>query len=229
MSFPFAEIEEKIGYAFKDRALLQQAFTHSTYGNLHKVEDNERMEYLGDAVLELIVTDWQYEKDKRAEGRLTEARQHFVRREALDTATDGLDIFKYLLYFGGERNLGDKTKSSLFEAVIAAIFLDGGYFAAKKFVLAHGNIGIYGEQENYKGRLQEFLQGRGEQPPAYTQHRKEGPDHAPVFYCRAEAMGEFAEGEGKSRREAEMRAASRLLWELEKRYAPSTPRKKRKN
>ncbi len=228
MSFPFEEIEERIGYAFKNRELLRQAFTHSSYGNLHKVEDNERMEYLGDAVLELVVTDWQYEKDKRSEGRLTEARQHFVRREALDTAVDGLDIFKYLLYFGGERNLGDKTKSSLFEAVAAAIFLDGGYFAAKKFILAHGNIGMHSDKLNYKGLLQEFLQGRGEKPPVYAKPKREGADHAPVFYCTVEAMGEFAEGEGKNRREAEMRAASRLLWELEKKYGEKTPSKKRK-
>ncbi len=227
MSFPYDEIENKIGYTFRDKGLLKQAFVHSTYGNLHKIEDNERMEYLGDAVLELVVTDWQYEKDKRPEGKLTEARQHFVRREALDTAVDGLDIFRYLLYFGGGRNLGDKTKSSLFEAVTAAIFLDGGYFAAKKFVLTHGNIGLPNDKINHKGLLQEFLQARGEKPPVYTQPRREGPDHAPVFYAKVEAMGEFAEGEGKNKREAETRAAQRLLWELEKKYA-QTPDKKRK-
>ncbi len=228
MSFPYSEIEEKLGYTFRDKGLLKQAFTHSTYGNLYKVEDNERMEYLGDAVLELVVTDWQYEKDARAEGRLTEARQHFVRREALDTAVDGLDIFQYLLYFGRQQNVGDKTKSSLFEAVTAAIFLDGGYFAAKKFVLEHGNIGLQDEKLNYKGLLQEFLQARGEKPPVYTIPNREGPDHAPVFYCNAAAMGEFAEGEGKSRREAEMRAASRLLWELERKYGEKNPKTKRK-
>ncbi len=227
MSFPCEEIEKKIGYTFRDKGLLKQAFTHSTYGNLHGVEDNERMEYLGDSVLELVVTEWQYEQDKRSEGKLTEARQHLVRKEALESAVDGLDIYRYLLYFGREQNLGEKTKSSLFEAVTAAIYLDGGYLLAKKFVLAHGNIQKQGEQFNHKGELQEFLQARGEEPPKYTT-RREGPAHAPVFYCRAEAMGESADGEGRSRKEAESIAAARLLWELERKYGEKTPNKKRK-
>ncbi len=226
MSFPFAEIEEKIGYVFHDKELLRQAFTHSTYGNLYSVPDNERMEYLGDSVLQLVVTEWQYEKDKRPEGKLSEARQHLVCREALDTAVDGLDIYGYLLRSGGRQNMGDKTKSNLFEAVAGAIFLDGGFFAAKKFVLAHGNIGLQGETQNYKGTLQEFLQARGEPTPQY-QSRKQGPDHAPVFRSRVEAMGEVAEGEGKNIKEAESVAASRLLWELRKKYGES-PSKKRK-
>ncbi len=226
MSFPFDEIEKKIGYTFRDRGLLKQAFTHSSYGKLYKETDNERMEYLGDAVLELVVTEWQYLNDKRAEGKLTEIRQHLVRKEALDSAVDGLDIFKYLLYAGRTQNLGDKSKSSLFEAVTAAIYLDGGYFAAKKFVLSYGNIRIREELKNYKGALQEFLQARGKSP-VYTPARKEGPDHAPVFYCSVSAMGERADGEGKNIKEAEAVAAYRLLWELQGKYGePSKNRKK---
>ncbi len=227
MSFPFAEIEEKLGYTFRDRELLRQAFTHSTYGNLYGVPDNERMEYLGDAVLELVVTEWQYEKDKRAEGKLSEARQHLVCKEALDSAVDGLGIYGYLLRRGRQQNLGDKTKSNLFEAVTAAIYLDGGFFAAKKFVLAHGNITMHGETQNYKGALQEFLQARGEPVPTYTSTRQ-GPDHAPVFRTRVEAMGEYAEGEGKNNREAETVAASRLLWELTKKYGEAPKHKRKK-
>ncbi len=225
MSFPFAEVEERLGYTFRDKGLLKQAFTHSTYGNLHKIPDNERLEYLGDSVLQLVVTEWQYEKDKRPEGKMSEARQHFVCREALDTAVDGLDIFEYLLKVGGRQNVGDKTKSNLFEAVVAAIYLDGGYFAAKKFVRAHGNLANYGDTHNHKGALQEYLQARGENPPAYRS-RKEGPDHAPIFRCKVEAMGEFAEGEGKNMKEAETVAASRLLWELKRKFGEKAPMKK---
>ncbi len=227
MSFPFAEIEEKLGYTFRDKELLRQAFTHSTYGNLYGLPDNERMEYLGDAVLELVVTDWQYANDRRSEGRLSEARQHLVCREALDSAVDGLGIYGYLLRRGRQQNLGDKTKSNLFEAVTAAIYLDGGFFAAKKFVLAHGNIGFHSEGQNHKGDLQEFLQARGEKTPVYTSN-KQGPDHAPVFRCRVTAMGEYAEGEGKNIKEAESIAASRLLWELKNKFqdAPTKTRKK---
>ncbi len=227
MSFPFPEIEEKIGYAFRDRGLLKQAFTHSTYANLYGGEDNERMEYLGDSVLELVVTEWQYEKDKRPEGKLTEARQRLVRKEALDSVVDGLGIFEYLLYSGRKQNLGDKTKSSLFEALTAAIYLDGGYFAAKKFVLSHGNLYPHERIKNYKGELQEFLQARGH-TPVYAKARREGPDHAPVFYSSVSAMGESADGEGKNIKEAESIAASRLLWELKSKYGekPAKHRKK---
>ncbi len=216
MSFPYAEIEKKIGYEFQDKSLLKQAFTHSTYANLKRVESNERMEYLGDAVLELVVTEWQYKQDTRAEGKLTHARQLYVCRDALETAVDGLDIYGYLLVNGGKRNLGDKTKSNLFEAVAAAIYLDGGYEAARAFILAHGNLHFDAAGRNYKGELQEYLQARGENPPTYTSV-KEGPDHAPVLRCTVKAMGESAFAQGKNRREAESLAASRLLWELQQR------------
>ncbi len=213
MSFPYEEIEKKIGYVFKDKKLLKQAFTHSSYANTAGTESNERMEYLGDAVLELVVTEWQYRSDFRAEGQLSSARQKYVCRDALDTAVDGLDIYPYLLVKGGERNLGDKAKSNLFEAVTAAIYLDGGYERAKKFILKHGNIQATSSRRNYKGELQEFLQSRGEKPPEYHSV-KEGPDHAPLLRTTVTAMGESASGQGKNRKEAESLAASRLLWEL---------------
>ena len=122
MSFPFTEIENIIGYSFRDKALLKEAFTHSTYAHLHGGKDNERMEYLGDAVLQLVVTDWQYRRDERAEeGRLTFERQRFVCEDALDEAVRGLGLQKYLLIEGGRANIGKKTVSSLFETVIAAM------------------------------------------------------------------------------------------------------------
>ncbi len=215
MSFPYGEIENKIGYVFEDKRLLKQAFTHSTYAHQKGEESNERMEYLGDAVLQLVVTEWQYERDARAEGRLSSSRQRYVCKEALDTAVDGLDIYGYLLVFGGERNLGDKTKSNLFEAVTAAIYLDGGYVAAKAFILTHGNIQAEKDGRNYKGELQEFLQARGETPPTYSS-TKQGPDHAPLIECTVRAMGESAFAQGKNKKEAESLAASRLLWELQR-------------
>ncbi len=215
MSFPYAEIEERLGYVFENKGLLKQAFTHSSYAHSTGTGSNERMEYLGDAVLELVVTEWQYTLDNRSEGALSSARQRYVCRDALDSAVDALQIYPYLLVKGGERNLGDKAKSNLFEAVAAAIYLDGGYERAKEFILKHGNIRLEQASRNYKGELQEFLQARGEEPPRYT-CRKEGPDHAPVLYCEVEGMGEKAFGQGKNKREAESLAASRLLWELRK-------------
>ena len=227
MIFPTQEIEEKLGYTFQDKGILKQAFTHSSYANIWGDKDNERLEYLGDAVLQLVVTEWQYENDKRAEGKLSASRQHFVRKEALDTLIDGLGVYEYLIFSGSKENLGDKTKSDLFEAIVGAIYLDGGYFPARKFILAHGNLSLDEEVQNHKGALQEWLQERGEEPPKYRT-TKTGKDHAPRFQCVANAFGESAEGEGKTIKEAESYAASRLLWELTNKYGEHAPNKKKK-
>lgn len=224
MLFPVAEIEKKLGYTFKDKALLREAFTHSSYVNRHGGKNNERMEYLGDTVLQLVVTEWQYFRDEKAsEGRMTAERQKLVCKSALDSAAEALELDKYLLKEGGRQNVGSKTVSSIFEAVVAAIYLDGGYKAAKKFVLKHGNLRAV-ENDNPKGALKEFLEKRGEDAPVY-QTAKTGSDNAPLFHCTAFALGESAFGEGKTKKQAEATAAARLLWELEK-NPPKKPRKK---
>ena len=216
MKFPFEEIENKIGYTFRDKELLKEAFTHSTYAHMHGGKDNERMEYLGDAVLQLVVTDWQYRRDARAEeGRLTFERQKFVCEDALDKAVRDLGLQKYLLIEGGRANVGKKTVSSLFETVIAAIYLDGGYVPAREFILTHGNLETQENAANYKGALQEYLQGKGEQFPVY-QTEKSGKDNAPVFRATVSAMDKHAIGEGGSKKEAEQQAAKRLLETLMK-------------
>ncbi len=210
MSFPYAEIEERLGYRFRDKELLKRAFTHASYAK----ENNERLEYLGDSVLQMVVTEWQYGSDERAEGKLSAARQRLVCEASLESAVDALGIFPYMLVRGSAQNVSRKTRSDLFEAVSGAIYLDGGYSAARKFILQRGNFASYEERKNYKGDLQEFLQKRGEQPPTYTS-QKEGSDHSPVFHCEVSALGERARGSGKSKHEAESVAAARLLWELE--------------
>ena len=140
---------------------------------------------------------------------------------------DGLGVYEYLIFSGSKENLGDKTKSDLFEAIVGAIYLDGGYFPARKFILAHGNLSSEEEVQNHKGALQEWLQERGENPPQYHS-TKSGKDHAPRFQCVVTAFGETAEGEGKTIKEAEAYAAFRLLWELKKKYGEHSPTKKRK-
>lgn len=215
MDFPVKEIENKIGYTFQDKALLKEAFTHSTYANIHGGKDNERMEYLGDAVLQLVVTEWQFARYTRAEeGEMTRQRQKFVCEEALDEAVRRLDLQRYLLVSGGKANVGKKTVSSLFETVIAAIYLDGGYEPAKAFIVKHGGLEGQAVPTNYKGALQEFLQGKGEQPPTY-ETVKTGKDNAPTFFAKAFAMGETASGEGGSKKEAEQQAAQSLLKKLQ--------------
>lgn len=213
--FPFSEIEEKIGYAFQDKSLLKEAFTHSTYANAFGGKDNERMEYLGDAVLQLVVTEWQYARDKRAEeGALTRERQKYVCEGALDEAVRALGLQKYLLVSGGRANVGKKTVSSLFETVIAAIYLDGGYAPAKAFILTHGRLEQESIPQNYKGAVQEFLQKKGEEPPHY-ETEKSGKDNAPIFHATATAMGITAHGDGGSKKEAEQEAAKALLDKLQ--------------
>ena len=215
MNFPYEEIENKIGYVFRNKNLLKKAFTHSTYANRNGVESNERLEYLGDSVLQLVVTEWQYRKDSKAsEGKLTALRQKLVCKDALDSAVDGLGIWKYLLAVGTEYNVKGKAKSSLFEALTAAIYLDGGYRAAKKFILERGNIQFDVTASNPKGELKEYLEKRSVEEARY-EVTKSGKDNAPIFHCNVYALGETARGDGRTKKEAEATAAARLLWELQ--------------
>ena len=214
MKFPISEIENKIGYVFQNKALLEEAFTHSTYANAHGGKDNERLEYLGDAVLQLMVTEWQYLRDKTAqEGELTYERQKLVCEEALDEAVRALGLEGYLLVEGGRANIGRKTVSSIFETVLAAIYLDGGYAAAKKFILSHGRLEEQLPPKNYKGDLQEFLQKRGVSAPTYSTV-KSGKDNTPVFEATVSALNKSAVGRGGSKKEAEQAAARSILDKL---------------
>ena len=137
----FERLEKEIGYTFRDKALLKTAFVHSTYANAHGGEDNERLEFLGDAVLELIVSERLYRMEERgrtaSEGEMTEMRQRLVSGSALAAAARRLGLGEYLRFEGGASNVGEMTISSLFEALVAAIYLDpdGGYPAAERFVL----------------------------------------------------------------------------------------------
>lgn len=211
----FAEVEEKIGYVFKDKELLTLAFTHSTYSNVHGGENNERLEYLGDAVLQLVVSELLYAGEKNGrkftEGEMTERRQRLVNQKALAAAVEKIGLKKYLLFEGGASNVGEKTISSLFEAVSAAIYLDGGFEAAKEFVSSRLQVG---NEENYIGRLQIWLQKRGKPVPDYGEARKAGADHAPVWTVVARAEDAEASGTGKNITAAQQEAAKKLLFIL---------------
>ena len=213
MSFPRAEIEQKIEYVFQDERLLETAFTHSTYSNAHGGKDNERLEYLGDAVLQLIVTEWQIQTSKAQEGALTQARQKLVCEDALYQAIKDMDIVQYLRISGGKANVGKKTVSSLFETVIAAIYLDGGYQPAKTFAHRFLLNATRTQERNPKGELQEYLQSIGGELPVY-ESQKEGKDNAPTFVCKASAQGKIGTGTGNSKRQAEQSAAASLLAQL---------------
>ena len=131
----YAEAQAAIGYSFRDRELLKTCFTHSTYANNCGGESNERLEWLGDAVLGLVVSDMLYrDAAGETEGGLTNRRKQYVSEEALTPITERLGLMKFLRYSGGEQNLKGKPASDLFESVVGALYLDGGYTEAKRFL-----------------------------------------------------------------------------------------------
>ena len=208
MSFPVTEIENKLGYTFKDKELLKRAFVHSSYGREKKIPDNERLEYLGDAVLQLVVTEWQYARDKADEGDMTKYRQKLVCEDTLLAEVEELGLDKYLLYSGRRGvNVGEKAFSSIFETVVAAMYLDGGYEHVKAFILERMSDR---DEKNYKGELQEFLQKRGAEVPVY-ELQKQGKDNAPTYYATVTALARTGMGEGKNKKTAERLAAKELL------------------
>ena len=198
--------EGKLGYVFKDKQLLERCFTHSSYANAHGGESNERLEFLGDALLGFLVAEELYGKGG-SEGAMTAERIRLVAAQPLARAVRAAGLDAFLLHAG---NAGEKSVSSLFEALIAGIYLDGGMEPARAFVRA--NLPMAEEREpNYKGDLQEYLQGRAEARAVYEVVASAGAPHAPTFTVRASACGLAAEGAGMSRRAAEKEAAKNLL------------------
>ena len=211
-NFSYEQIETLIGYVFQDKSLLRTAFTHSSYAQQHGGEDNERLEYLGDAVLGFLIAEWQYASSQKSEGDMTKERMRLVSEGALYQTVLGLGLDKYLLYQGGQANVGGKTVSSLYETVIGAIYLDGGLEQANAFLLRH--FPKTDVQVNYKGKLQEYLQDKGYPLPTY-QTKKTGKDNAPTFFTTVTAAGKTGEGVGSDKRSSEQSAAKSLLQQLQ--------------
>ncbi|MDE5897007.1 MAG: ribonuclease III, partial [Clostridia bacterium] len=156
--------EQAIGYAFRDRALLKTCFTHRSYTNYCGEPNNERLEFLGDAVLGMCVTEKLFLDCAADEGKLTELRKQYVSKNALSRAEAKAGLMRFLRYSGGESNVNGKTASNLFEAVVAGIYLDGGIDEVKKFLTRFLTVT---ETENYKTLLQELVQERTKSTPAY--------------------------------------------------------------
>jgi ribonuclease-3 len=227
----YSELEKRIGYTFRDKRLLLTACTHSSYAEHYKTESNENMEFFGDAILEMVVSETLYLDDERAaknngdetkthdEGLLTKERANKVKDSALRSIVEKAGLDNYLRFFGKrQNNLGKKPIASLFEALTAAVYLDGGYGQAKAFVLSmlkdfsfEGDVFV-----NYKGALQEFLQKQGKSEPHYSFPEKTGKDHDPTYFVTASADGAAALGTGKSKKDAEQEAAKKLLEILKK-------------
>jgi ribonuclease-3 len=225
MDINFSKFEEKVGVIFKDKGLLRQAFTHRSYINENKntkFEHNERLEFLGDAVLELVVTDFLYHTyPTKPEGELTTYRSALVNAVTLSEVASNLTMNDYLLLSKGEaKDMGRARQyilANTIEAVIGAIYMDLGYAAAKGFI--EKNIFVFADKMIQGGNLvdakstfQEKAQEKTGITPSYKLLRESGPDHDKSFSV-AVMIGkdQIATGEGKSKQEAEQNAALRGL------------------
>lgn len=217
-----------IGYIFHDPKLLMQALTHPSL-NLHNCAEsnnNQRLEFLGDRVLGLVIADALFERDPHAkEGLLAPRFNALVRRETCADVARSVSLGEVLKIGRSETLSGGHTKDALLadgiEAVIAAIYLDGGFANAQRVIL---NLWQYyieetvqGDLRDAKTRLQEWAQARKLALPCYTEVRREGPDHAPLFTIRAEIQSLTAtEASARSKRTAEQAAAHALLEQVQK-------------
>ena len=233
-------LEQRLGYAFRQAALLQEALTHPSVGHEKQRhhQDNQRLEFLGDAVLQLVITEYLYSHFPRErEGRLTKLRARLVSRDALKTHAQGLDLGRHLLMGRGEESSGGRERTSTladaFEAIIGAIYLDSDFATARDFILLQTREALDQVLDrpidvNPKGQLQETLQGIAMQGPSYEMISATGPEHAKTFVVEVR-WGErsLGRGSGRSKQAAEIEAArdalAGQLWEKDKKQESEKP------
>ena len=225
---PLDALQTRLGYFFRDENLLRLALTHPSVAHEQgaSVQHNQRLEFLGDAVLQLILTSELYEKfPAMDEGPLTKARAQMVNRRALADQGRRLGLGEHLIVSRGEEASGGRQRPSAladtFEALLGAIFLDAGFDAARDIVLRQfreefGELEVIPNLENPKGELQEILQANSTEAPQYQLESVSGPDHDRLFECAVYHQGvELGRGKGKSKKEAESQAALAALANLQ--------------
>jgi len=219
------KLQELMGYRFHNRDLLRHALTHSSYSNEMRTGhegSNERLEFLGDAVLELVSSEFFYFRNPELpEGSLTKLRASFVCEPALAFCAEKISLGDFLLLGKGEEQTGGRFRPSIvsdaMEAVIGAVYLDGGFEAAKAFILRFVLNDIEGKQYFYDAKtiLQEEVQKRGEPDLSYALLEESGPDHKKFFRAAVLIGGKsVAEGSGSSKKRAEQQAAYEALLTL---------------
>ena len=221
-------LQQQLGYAFRQPSLLRLALTHPSVAHEQglPIETNQRLEFLGDAVLQLVLTRELYQKFPMfGEGPLTKARAKLVNRRSLAERAKQLGLGQHLIVSRGEALSGGRDRPSAladtFEALLGAIFLDGGFEAAGDFILrqflgAVGELNVNPIIENPKGELQELLQAVSPEAPRYHVASVTGPDHDRLFECTVHHGGqELARGQGKSKKAAESAAALAALAHLQ--------------
>jgi ribonuclease-3 len=222
-----SEFQARLGYQFRDAGRLRLALTHPSVAHETGTPSphNQRLEFLGDAVLQLVLTRELYEKFPAFdEGPLTKARAKLVNRRTLAEHARVLGLGAHLILSRGEEINGGRERASTladaYEALLGAIFLDGGFEAARGFILhefgaAFGKLNVLPIIENPKGELQELLQARSPEAPEYHVVSATGPDHDRLFECTVQHEGiELARGSGKSKKAAESDAALAALKKL---------------
>ncbi len=220
----FKSFEDKIGFVFTDKVLLQLAFTHRSFVNENRqlTEHNERLEFLGDAVLELVVTEHLFNKYKnKAEGELTAVRAALVNTQSISKAAQKLGMNDYLLLSKGESNDTGRARqyilANTFEAFIGALHLDQGYNASSKFIADNlfDKVDEIVEKKLWqdpKSKLQELAQEHMSITPSYKSLSEKGPDHNKIFTVGVMFDDvEISQGSGKSKQEAQQDAAQKAL------------------
>lgn len=218
---PLADLAARIGYVFRDESLALEALTHpSVGGGAPGTRHYERLEFLGDRILGLAVAEALYHADPTADqGVLTKRLHELARQETLAAVALSLDLGPFIRLAGAEKNARGRDKPSILadvcEALIAAIYLDGGLNAAVSFVQRHWAAHLAAVSEvpvNAKSALQEWAQGRGQPAPVYRETARDGPAHSPTFRVEVAIDGFVpADGEGASKQAAEQSAAAALL------------------
>ena len=215
-------LQRRLGYQFQDQSLLQKALTHRSAGP----ENNERFEFLGDAILGYEAADYLFHNAGQAsEGQLSRMRAHLVKRETLAEIARGLELGDILYLGQGELRSGGQNRDSILadavEAIIAAVYLDGGIEPARKLVRdllgeRLNNPAEVLQKKDAKTRLQEYLQAKSLALPSYEVESVSGDQHRQQFVvlCQVESLNKTAQGRGSSRRKAEQNAADSLLQQI---------------
>ncbi len=215
--------EQKIGYVFKDKMLLRQCFTHSSYANEHNEKNNELLEFFGDSVIQFIVTEYLCVKHKASEGKLTAERAKIVSRTPLLNSVYKLGLNEFILLGKGQgKNFTKEEKlfSSVYEALVAGIYIDGGMAQAKRFIKrtiifdyeAQLKAQLKAQTKDAKSSLQEYVQGKRLGKIEYVTLSQKGPDHCPKFVVALMLNGkEISRAEGKSKKVASSLAAQKSL------------------
>lgn len=231
------ELEKKLDLAFLNKSLLNQALSHSSYGHEKSLPDNERLEFLGDAVLKLVTTEYLYNKfPERAEGDLTKIRASVISDDTLAVVGKELALGDHLLLSENEiKSGGQRRKSNVanaFEALIGAVFLDAGLGKSRDMVIDMlreeiEKVSKAGYISDYKSALQEYAQKRKYDLPQYRVIKESGPKHRRVFWMEVKVRGRrYGVGRGANKKEAEQRAAAMGLKRIKQEERGGAPEKR---